>query len=83
MGMFDDERRLKMLASEAVEYGKTSRRSMLAGMGGVVGAALAGFPQVANAEDVKPSAGGKKVRVGVPLTYGPFNQPWRRGCWQL
>ena len=38
MGMFDDERRLKMLASEAVEYGKTSRRSMLAGMGGVVGA---------------------------------------------
>ena len=83
MGLFDDERRLKMLASEALEYGKTSCRSMLATMGGALGAALAGFPQIAGAEDVQPSAGGKKVRVGVPLTYGPFNQPWRRGCWQL
>ncbi|HVJ41906.1 MAG TPA: sugar ABC transporter substrate-binding protein [Dongiaceae bacterium] len=26
---------------------------------------------------------GKKVRVGLGLNYGPFNQPWRRGCYTL
>ncbi len=25
----------------------------------------------------------KKVRIGIPLTYGPLNQPWRRGCGML
>nr|WP_314256836.1 substrate-binding domain-containing protein [uncultured Devosia sp.] len=26
---------------------------------------------------------GKKFRVGVPMNYGPQNQPWRRGIWQV
>lgn len=66
--------------------------SGLAGLG--TAAAGAAFPLVARAQsaaagnasvdwipNVQP--GGKKVRIGVPLGYGPYNQPWRRGCWRL
>jgi ABC-type sugar transport system substrate-binding protein len=35
------------------------------------------------AQDIVVPKTGKKVRVGLGLNYGPFNQPWRRGCWQL
>lgn len=55
-----------------------------------VGAALvvAGLPHTAFAQESSPgwipnvTPGGKKVRIGIPLGYGPYNQPWRRGCWR-
>ena len=84
MSLLDDERKLKMLASEALEFGRTSRRTMLAAVGSALGAAaFPGITNFADAAEVPAGGKGKKVRVGVPLTYGPFNQPWRRGCWQL
>ena len=84
MGIFDDEHKLRMLAHEAVEYTEMSRRSLLKGVGGALGgAALSSVPLLAQAEEITPAKPGKKVRIGVPLTYGPFNQPWRRGCWQI
>lgn len=84
MSFFDDTHRLRMLAQEAVEYSEFSRRSLLKGVGGLLGGvALAGTPLMAAAEEITPPGPGKKVRIGVPLTYGPFNQPWRRGCWQI
>lgn len=43
---------------------------------GLLGSTLAA-PSIARA------ATGKKVRVGLGLNYGPFNQPWRRGCYTL
>ncbi len=58
---------------------KMSRRDILGGMG-------AGAATLSAATLFKPSivrAAGAKVRVGVGLNYGPFNQPWRRGCWQI
>lgn len=70
------------LLNDAIEFGKVSRRSLL-----FAGAAMsgAGLVQTVNAADAPApaAAGGKKVRIGIPLNYGPFNQPWRRGCWQL
>ncbi len=68
--------------NDATEVGRMSRRSLL-----FAGAAIsgAGLVQTVNAADAPlPAAvSGKKVRVGLGLNYGPFNQPWRRGCWQL
>ena len=63
-----------------------SRRSLLRGLGAVsmgVGAigGLLSTTKTALAQDVPLASNtGKKVRVGLPLNYGPFNQPWRRGC---
>jgi ABC-type sugar transport system substrate-binding protein len=80
-----DQKACNKLAEEAKEFAAFSRRSMLAGVGAIAGAGLAANSLIrsASADEVTPPAGGKKVKVGVPLTYGPFNQPWRRGCWQL
>ena len=67
------------LLEKAKEFGSMSRRSLL------FAGASAGLISTASAADIPASAaaGGKKVRIGIPLNYGPFNQPWRRGCWQL
>lgn len=78
-----DTKAVKMLAQEALEFADFSRRkflstSALAGGSMLLAGGVAdslGFNS-ARAQD-------KKVRVGIPLNYGPFNQPWRRGCWQL
>lgn len=80
-----DFRARKLLAEEALEFGSFNRRSLLARAGALAGAGLLGkgFVGSAEAAEVQPAAGGKKVRIGIPLTYGPFNQPWRRGCWQV
>ena len=74
----------KMLVEEALEFASFNRRSLLLRTGALAGASLLGesLVRTADAEEVKPAAGGKKVRIGIPLTYGPFNQPWRRGCSQ-
>jgi len=56
-----------------------SRRAVLGGIGaGVAVAAGTGLftPSIVRAQ-------GTKVRVGLGLNYGPFNQPWRRGCWKI
>ena len=71
---------------EANGRAEVSRRSLLAGIGTVAaGAAMArSMIKTASAAEVPlASSSGKKVRIGVPLNYGPFNQPWRRGCWQI
>lgn len=84
MSFFDDTRLLRRLAQVATKDAGFSRRSILMGAAGTVGgAALAGMPTLVNAEEITPPTPGKKMRIGVPLTYGPFNQPWRRGCWQI
>jgi ribose transport system substrate-binding protein len=86
LNIFDDTQKLRRLAQEATEFTNFSRRSLIKGVGGALGgAALSGLGmEVASAEEITPpSPAGKKVRIGVPLTYGPFNQPWRRGCWQI
>jgi ABC-type sugar transport system substrate-binding protein len=65
----------------------TDRRRLLAGLALGAGAAaiLAGSARKAVAADDFPTikSNGKKVKVGLGLNYGPFNQPWRRGCWQI
>lgn len=66
----------------------------LAAAGGIGASLMAALPKTASAaeataaEAAMPSwipqvtPGGKKVRIGLPLGYGPYNQPWRRGCWR-
>lgn len=69
----------------------------LAASGGVGASLIAALPAAAATSaagstlvpEVTPPAwipkvtpGGKKVRIGLPLGYGPYNQPWRRGCWR-
>lgn len=57
-----------------------SRRDLISGAMAVgVGTAIASTQLAAPAI----AQSGKKVRVGLGLNYGPFNQPWRRGCWTL
>jgi len=79
-----DEKFRKKLRDEALEFGRVSRRKFLAASG-ATGAALAAgsLLSTASAGNVQIAQSDKKVRVGIPLTYGPFNQPWRRGCWML
>lgn len=58
------------------ESADISRRRFLAATGGTIAAAgILGAPALVKAA--------KKVRVGLGLNYGPFNQPWRRGCYTL
>lgn len=75
----------KKILFEALEYAKFSRRNFLAGAAalGAGASALGGVAGFADAAEIQVADAGKKVRVGIPLNYGPFNQPWRRGCWQL
>lgn len=73
----------KKLVREALEFGQMSRRDMLGKMGTAAGAVGLGVLGNALAADIAVAQSGKSVRIGVPLTYGPFNQPWRRGCWQI
>lgn len=75
-----DFKRRKFLVKEALEFAEWSRRDFLK-KSVAAGAALAGTKLAT--EISYAHAQEKKVRVGIPLTYGPFNQPWRRGCWQL
>ncbi|MDR5651618.1 sugar ABC transporter substrate-binding protein [Ruixingdingia sedimenti] len=58
--------------------GGVSRRGFLAGTGSTL--ALAGLAGTLAAPAI---AQAKAVRVGLGLNYGPFNQPWRRGCYTL
>ena len=80
-----DHKEQKRILHEALEFAKFSRRNFLAAAGAVgAGATLLGAKRsFADAGDIQVAQSGGKVRVGVPLNYGPFNQPWRRGCWQL
>lgn len=79
-----DEKDRKNLLREAVEFGRVSRRHFLAASGAAGTALAAGsLMNPLEAGEIQVAQSGKKVRVGIPLTYGPFNQPWRRGCWQL
>lgn len=63
------------------------RRRILAGLalGAGTAAIMAASSRKAIAADAFPkiTSNGKKVRVGLGLNYGPFNQPWRRGCWRI
>ena len=81
----DDEKVRRHLLKEALEYAQFSRRALLTGASAMGAGALgSGLIGAASANEIRlAEANGKKVRVGVPLTYGPFNQPWRRGCWQI
>lgn len=67
------------------------RRNLLrlAAAGGIGASLIAALPKPAAAAEAaapdwipKMTPGGKKVRIGLPLGYGPYNQPWRRGCWR-
>lgn len=84
--MTDEERKLNPSNIAADDEIDISRRSLLHGLGAMsVGAAAIGGmfanTKSAVAQEVPTASGsGKKVRVGLPLNYGPFNQPWRRGC---
>ena len=84
-GYTDDEKVRKHLLQESLEYAEFSRRALLTGASAMGAGALGGgLISAASANEIRLAAAeGKKVRVGVPLTYGPFNQPWRRGCWQI
>ncbi len=81
--MLDDKARKNLLA-EAVEFAQVSRRKFLAASGAAGATMAAGsLLNPVDAGEIQLAQASKKVRVGIPLTYGPFNQPWRRGCWQL
>jgi ABC-type sugar transport system substrate-binding protein len=81
------------LIERARRFAAMSRRDFVAsaamiGAGAAaVGAGAAaigsGLVSDAVAQEFEVPKTGKKVRVGLGLNYGPFNQPWRRGCWQL
>jgi len=63
-----------------------SRRRLLAGLalGAGTAALLAGTRKAVAADEFpKITSNGKKIKVGLGLNYGPFNQPWRRGCWRI
>lgn len=74
------------LIQEARRFVELSRRGFMTGaaaLGAGAAALGSGFITSAAAQDFEVPKTGKKVRVGLGLNYGPFNQPWRRGCWQL
>jgi ABC-type sugar transport system substrate-binding protein len=77
----------KSWKKEMNEFLGVSRRQLMAGLGaGAVATAMSavgGSAQAATAELQKFVSNGKKVKVGLGLNYGPFNQPWRRGCWRI
>lgn len=78
----------KFWKQEMREFIGVSRRQMLAGLGAGVAAVgalgTASRPTLAaTVESPKFVSNGKKVKVGLGLNYGPFNQPWRRGCWRI
>lgn len=82
-----DYQQKKALIEEASEFVEVSRRELLT-KSAMIGAGAAVFGgSLLNSVSINElhaaSDTDKKVRVGIPLTYGPFNQPWRRGCWQL
>lgn len=58
---------------------KVSRRTLI----GAAGGAFAAATLLQSGLATPAIAQGKKVRVGLGLNYGPFNQPWRRGCYTL
>jgi ABC-type sugar transport system substrate-binding protein len=68
------------IKSETSATGVSRRRLLTATSGALATASVLGstiaMPHLARAE-------GKKVRIGLGLNYGPFNQPWRRGCYTL
>lgn len=64
----------------AVSAGGVNRREFLTRTA-VVAAGVGIVGSLASPAIVR--AAGKKVRVGLGLNYGPFNQPWRRGCYTL
>ena len=68
----------RKLIEAAVKASKMSRRDVLGGMGAGVALTTAGLfaPSIVRAQATK-------TRIGLGLNYGPFNQPWRRGCWQI
>ncbi|WP_246687092.1 hypothetical protein [Mesorhizobium sp. M3A.F.Ca.ET.201.01.1.1] len=84
--MSDEQNAVDLATVTGSEETGMTRRSLLRGLGSMyVGAAALGGlvagRKTAWAQDVpKAPSTGKKVRVGMPLNYGPFNQPWRRGC---
>lgn len=66
----------KKLAEAALSAANLSRRQMLGGTAAALAATTLFAPSVIRAQ-------GAPVRVGIGLNYGPFNQPWRRGCWKI
>ncbi|MGC4025195.1 MAG: hypothetical protein QM744_08620 [Mesorhizobium sp.] len=79
-----------IIIEETREQVEFSRRELFRTLGtAAAGAAvatslIASLTAQATAQEVPTaSSSGKKVRIGLPLNYGPFNQPWRRGCWQI
>ena len=73
----DLESKRKLIES-AFKAAKMSRRDVLGGRGAGAALTTAGLfaPSIVRAQTAK-------IRVGLGLNYGPFNQPWRRGCWQI
>ena len=74
-----DER--KSLAEEALEFAEFKRRKFLSSS--VAAGSMLAAGGLASTLGAKSASAQEPVRVGIPLNYGPFNQPWRRGCWQL
>ncbi|MBT7449593.1 MAG: sugar ABC transporter substrate-binding protein [Rhodospirillaceae bacterium] len=74
-----DER--KSLAEEALEFAEFNRRKFLSSS--VAAGSMLAAGGLASTLGAKSASAQEPVRVGIPLNYGPFNQPWRRGCWQL
>ncbi|QEX17752.1 hypothetical protein FRZ44_30550 [Hypericibacter terrae] len=80
----------KFLSEELREWLDVSRREFMqrislgAASAAVAGSVLAKSVSADELRDhVQVADTGKKVKVGIGLNYGPFNQPWRRGCWRL
>jgi hypothetical protein len=70
---------------EVQEFVEFTRRTVLRGLvaGGAMVAGAGGLIGAAHADEIPTSDPSKKVKVGIPLTYGPFNQPWRRGMGKM
>lgn len=67
------------ITNKVEQSGGVSRRQFLTAATGAV--AVTGL---ASSVLATPAiAQGKAIRVGLGLNYGPFNQPWRRGCYTL
>ncbi|MEZ0214356.1 MAG: sugar ABC transporter substrate-binding protein [Xanthobacteraceae bacterium] len=76
-----------LFKEEMREWVGLSRRQLLAGLGAAAAAGSVTLgsvrPTLAAESLPKFVSNGKKVKVGLGLNYGPFNQPWRRGCWRI
>lgn len=68
-----DEKKRKRLKIEALEFAEQTRRDFLTKFAGT--ALAGGLVGSVSTNEIAYAQSGRRVRIGIPLTYGEFNQP--------